>query len=116
MNMNQVSGQKGEDLATQFLEKQGYRIIARNFRYRRAEIDIIAQKEKLLIFVEVKARSSHTFGYPEDFVDEKKAELIISAADYYIDTINWDGNIRFDIVSIMLKPQVNIRHFEDAFY
>lgn len=114
--MHQSSGQKGEDLAAQFLEEKGYQIVERNFRYKRAEIDMIARKGNLLVFVEVKARSSTTFGYPEDFVDEKKAALIITAADYYINAINWEGLIRFDIVSIMLKSQMSIRHFEDAFY
>lgn len=114
--MHQLSGQKGEDLAAQFLEKKGYQIRERNFRYKRAEIDMIAQRDNILVFVEVKARSSTTFGYPEDFVDKKKAALIISAADYYINDNNWEGMIRFDIISIMLHPQVTIHHFEDAFY
>lgn len=114
--MHQSTGQKGEDLATQFLEKEGYQIVERNFRYKRAEIDIIAKKDGLMVFVEVKARSSSAFGYPEDFVDEKKSELIMAAADHYIDQMNWEGLIRFDIISIMLKPQVSVRHFEDAFY
>lgn len=114
--MHQSTGQKGEDLATQFLEKEGYQIVERNFRYKRAEIDIIAKKDGLMVFVEVKARSSSAFGYPEDFVDEKKSALIMAAADHYIDQMNWEGLIRFDIISIMLKPQVNVRHFEDAFY
>lgn len=114
--MHQLSGQKGEELAAQFLEKKGYQIVARNFRYKRAEVDIIAQQGNLLVFVEVKARSSTTFGYPEDFVDEKKAALIIAAAEYYINENNWEGMIRFDIISVMLQPRIGIHHFEDAFY
>lgn len=110
------AGQQGEDLATRYLEKKGYQILARNFRYKRAEIDIIAQKDKLLAFVEVKARSSDVFGYPEEFVDEKKATLIIGAADHYIEKNQWEGLIRFDIISVMLRPRITLRHFEDAFY
>lgn len=115
--MNQRStGQRGEDLAARYLEEKGYRIVARNFRYRRAEIDMIVKKGLLLVFVEVKARSSDTFGHPEEFVDEKKATLIIEAAGHYIEETSWEGSIRFDIISVMLRPQISIRHFEDAFY
>ncbi len=110
------SGQQGEILAADYLEKKGYEIVTRNFRYKRAEIDIIAQKSSLLVFVEVKARSSNVYGHPEEFVDEKKASLIIEAADHYINMHQWEGLIRFDIVSVMLKPSVSIHHFEDAFY
>lgn len=111
-----ASGQQGETLAADYLEKKGYQIITKNFRYKRAEIDIIARKGSLLVFVEVKARSSSTFGFPEEFVDKKKVSLIMEAADHYINVHQWEGLIRFDIVSVMLKPPVSIHHFEDAFY
>lgn len=110
------TGQQGEDLATRYLKEKGYQILTRNFRYKRAEIDIIAQKDKLIAFVEVKTRSSDIFGYPEEFVDEKKAALVIGAADHYIEENRWEGLIRFDIISVMLHPRIILRHFEDAFY
>lgn len=114
--MHQEAGKKGEALAAQYLEDKGYQIRDRNYRYRRAEIDLIAQKDNLLVFVEVKARSGTAFGYPEDFVDEKQASRIISAADQYIRHINWNGGIRFDIIAVMMQTKLNIHHFEDAFY
>ncbi len=113
--MNEL-GQKGEDLACQFLEKQGFEIKARNYRYKRAEVDIIAQSEKLLIFVEVKARSGVGFGNPEEAVNTKKEKLILSAAENYMYENNTDINIRFDVVSVLKTGRkYAIEHFEDAF-
>jgi putative endonuclease len=112
----QNTGQSGEDLAARFLEAKGYQIISRNYRYRRAEIDLIAQKDQLLIFVEVKTRESNTFGNPEDFVGSKKAALVIEAADYYVHQHNWQGNIRFDIIAILTQPTLDIQHMQDAFF
>lgn len=114
--MHQEAGKKGEALAARYLEDKGYQIQDRNYRHRRAEIDLIAKKDDLLVFVEVKARSSTAFGYPEDFVDEKQASRIISAADQYVRQINWSGDIRFDIIAVMMQNKFVIRHFEDAFY
>lgn len=112
----QNTGQSGEDLAAHFLEKKGYRIIERNYRYRRAEIDLIAQKEQLLVFVEVKTRGNNSFGNPEDFVGSRKAAMIVEAADHYIHQHNWQSNIRFDIIAILTRPHLDIQHMEDAFF
>ncbi|WPP53400.1 YraN family protein [Catalinimonas niigatensis] len=112
----QHTGQSGEDRAALFLEAKGYQIIHRNYRYRRAEIDLIAQKDQLLVFVEVKTRRSSDFGHPEDFVGSRKAALIIEAADHYIHQHNWQGDIRFDIIAIITQPSIEIQHMEDAFY
>ncbi len=110
-------GNEGEKLAATFLEEKGYIIIERNFRYKHSEIDIIMQKEDWLIFVEVKTRTSHQFGYPEEFVDEKKAEKILEGADHYLHEKNWNGNVRYDIVSVsVMKGVPEIVHFEDAFH
>lgn len=100
----------------QHLTTQGYRILARNYRYRKAEIDLIAQKDQLLCFIEVKARTSLRFGYPETFVKSQQRKLIKHAADNYIYTYNWSHPIRFDIISILQKQHtVELTHFEDAF-
>ncbi len=90
--------------------------MARNYRHRQAEIDLITRRGALLVFVEVKTRSNAAFGHPEEFVDEKQAERILEAADQYIHEQAWTGAIRFDIISVMLQPEVSIHHFEDAFY
>jgi len=116
MSKSNQSGQLGEQLAAEYLKQNGWEILAMNYRHKRAEIDIVASKEKILLFVEVKTRSNMSFGQPEDFVDARKAELIISAADHFIREIDWKDRIRFDIISIDSTPPGKITHFEDAFY
>src|SRR5437879_9933695 len=87
-------------LAAEFLVNKGFEIVERNYRYKRSEIDLIVKKNNWLIFVEVKMRSSDAFGFPEDFVDRKKAKNIIDGAVEYTYQQNWQGNVRYDIVSI----------------
>lgn len=110
-------GKEGEDMAARFLIEKGYEIVARNYRHKRSEIDLIVKKDNWLIFVEVKLRSSDQYGYPEDFVDYKKAKNIIDGAEQYTFDNNWQGNVRYDIVSIrLLTDQTEILQIEDAFY
>lgn len=114
----QQKGKYGEDLAVALMQKQGYTIRERNYRYKRGEIDIIAQTTDTLVFVEVKLRSSDSFGLPEESVSENQQNLIMQTAEQYIEETDWEGDIRFDIVAIELKPQQSpqITYFEDAFY
>jgi putative endonuclease len=107
------TGNAGEAAAAEYLAGKGYEIVERNYRYSRAEVDLIVRKDNWLVFVEVKTRSRADFGFPEDFVDRAKEELILMAAENYIYKINWEGNVRYDIISILNK---DIVHFEDAFY
>ena len=116
MSKNKELGLEGEQLAADYLKKKGFEILEMNYRHSRSEIDIICAKEILLLFVEVKVRTNTTFGHPENFVDDKKAKNIIKGADHYINEINWKGNIRFDIISIINKKPPDLKHFEDAFY
>jgi putative endonuclease len=112
------TGKKGEDLALAFLELKNYTILERNWRHRRSEVDIIAMYNKILVFVEVKTRSSDAFGRPEEFVSLKKQDLITRAAPIYMEKINHDWEIRFDVISILLfkDETYEIEHFEDAFF
>ncbi|MDN5203330.1 YraN family protein [Fulvivirgaceae bacterium BMA10] len=110
------TGKKGEELAVEFLQKKGFEIIERNYRIGKAELDIIAKNENLMIFIEVKTRTNNRFGFPESFVDRRKENLITEAAEQYTYDCQWHGNIRFDIIAISLKPNLEIEHFEDAFY
>ena len=110
------TGQQGEARALAYLQEKGYALVQQNFRYRRAEIDLIVQKDQLLVFVEVKARKNADFGFPETFVSPEQAQLIVTAADHYVQEQNWAGMIRFDIIAITLEPAITIEHFEDAFY
>jgi putative endonuclease len=108
----------GEEKARIFLQNQGYEIIAFNWRYSRSEVDIIAKTGNFVVFVEVKTRSTTVFGEPEDFVSDKKQQMMISAAEIFLEQNPHlsDVEVRFDIVSIILNPfQEQINHFEDAF-
>jgi putative endonuclease len=112
----QQLGQAAEDWATTYLKNQNFAIIARNYRYQRAEIDIIAQKDLLLVFVEVKARSNDQFGDPETFVTCKKQALVRTAAEHYIIVHDWNHAIRFDIIAVLkTNSHIQLAHFEDAF-
>jgi putative endonuclease len=109
-------GDKGENFAVNILESKGYEILERNYRFRRAEIDIIALHLNVLIFVEVKALHSFNHGYPEERVNQSKINKLMEAADNYIFAINWNKDIRFDILSINLNAPNKYLHIEDAFY
>ncbi len=110
-------GAEGEQLAVQLLEEKGYTILERNYRYKRSEIDIIARCDDWLIFVEVKTRTSNAFGFPEEFVDAKKKQMIFQGADYYMFITHWQGNVRYDIVAVNLENgSPRMHHIEDAFY
>lgn len=108
------TGDHGENMAVDFLIRKGFDIVQRNYRFRRAEIDIIARKGNWTIFVEVKTRSYAYFGNPEEFVDADQARRIFQAAEEFVYKTNWRGHIRFDIISIKLGEVPEIRHFEDA--
>jgi putative endonuclease len=110
------AGSEGENLAAEFLRNKGFEILARNYRYKHAEIDLIVRKENWLLFVEVKTRSSSSFGEPEAFVDTRKVAKILEGAEQYIYEKDWNGNIRFDVVSVKTGMRPEIVHFEDAFY
>ncbi len=109
-------GQQGETIAADFLERKGFAVVARNYRYRRNEIDLIVRQKNRLVFVEVKLRKDAAFGHPEAFVNEQQAQRIIEAAEHYLHETNWEGDIRFDIIAITLQPKLSLEHFEDAFY
>lgn len=108
-----TKGNKGEVLIKDFYEEQGYEILEKNYRHCRAEIDLIALKDDLLIFIEVKLRSSDKFGPAETFVSRAQENRIKDAAEEYIYAINWMKDIRFDIASV--DSEGNIELFEDAF-
>jgi len=111
-------GRRGESLAKTHLENAGYEILDENWTHGKAEVDLIAYKDKVIIFVEVKARTGNGFGEPEDFVDERKQKLLVSAADEYIYLMEHGGDVRFDIISILFDKQANytLKHIEDAFW
>ncbi len=108
------TGVEGENLAAEFLAGKGYEIVARNYRFQKAEVDIIARQGNWLLFVEVKTRASDEFGEPEEFVTGTKSNHIFRAAEQFIYNIDWHGHVRFDVISVKLGTRPEIRHFEDA--
>jgi putative endonuclease len=110
-------GKKGEKLAVDFLLDKGYDIVERNYRFDKAEVDIIAQKNQTLAIVEVKTRSTSDFGDPQDFLKPKQIQRIVKAVDEYVLVNNLDVEIRFDIIAIVKeKNGFSIEHLENAFY
>ncbi len=110
-------GNLGETLAVEFLQKKGYTILATNWTFQKAEVDIIAQKDAILAVVEVKTRSSIDFGLPQDFVKPKKIQLLVKAINEYVTTNDLEVDVRFDIIAIHKEgQQFKIEHLEDAFY
>jgi putative endonuclease len=110
-------GTKGENAAVEFLESNGHSIIARNFKHGKVEIDIISKDDWLLVFTEVKTRSTDYFGYPEETVDKKKRKKIKRAAEEYMFQNQLDDEVRFDIVSITnVNGKLKIYHIKDAFF
>lgn len=110
-------GNLAEQLAADFLEKKGYKILVKNFRYQKAEIDIIASFENLIIIVEVKARGSDIFMEPQEAVTKKKIKSLVMAADFFMKDRNLDQEVRFDIIGVLPdeRKKLQITHLEDAF-
>ena len=120
-------GKLGEELAVEFLQKNGYKIVETNWTFQKAEIDIIAKIGDTLAVIEVKTRSSLDFGLPQDFVKPKKIQLLVKAVNEYVISNDLDVEVRFDIIAITasntasLPIQKNgksfeIEHLIDAFY
>ena len=112
-------GNIGEDIAESFLISAGYKVIERNYNSKQGEIDIIAVSNDILVFIEVKTRSSTLFGLPEEAVTAKKQQHISKTAKYYLTKSKKYNNFcyRADIISILLSKDNTpiINHFIDAF-
>lgn len=110
-------GKIGEQLAGDYLSRNGYTILERNFIFDKAEIDIIAQKGERIAIVEVKTRNSAFFGDPQDFVTKGKIKLLVKAANEYLISNSLELEVRFDIISVLKNKTIEkVEHFENAFY
>lgn len=110
-------GKLGEEMAVEFLQKEGYTILQTNYTFQKAEIDILAEKAAVLAVVEVKTRSSLDFGLPQDFVKPKKIQLLVKAVDAFVIQNDLDLEVRFDIIAIHKEDKsFVIEHLIDAFY
>jgi putative endonuclease len=113
-------GEAGELMALKFLEEKGYELVKRNFRFQRAEIDIIVknEKQKLVVFVEVKTRRNRKFGEPEESITQRKVDQVCKSAEgfLYKNPEFSSYSARFDVISIMMEGNSEIiKHFENAF-
>lgn len=116
MSLSYDFGKEAEDFAAAYFLEKGYEIIARNYFYQKAELDLIVQKNNNLVIVEVKARSYKTVNSPEDAVSAKKKKLLIMAANDFILKNNVVANVRFDILALVKQnTRWEINHIEDAF-
>lgn len=110
-------GRQGEEIAAAYLQQLGYEILARNYRCRYGELDIICKKNSLIVFVEVKTRRSDLFGSPEEAITKTKIEHIKKTALHYMaEKKTKYRETRFDVVTIMMKSdRPDINHIEAAF-
>lgn len=111
-NQNKETGNKGEDLATDYLLKKGYRIIERNFRTRFGEIDIICYDSETLVFVEVKTKIGHDFGEPEEMVNKRKLSRVKRMGEVYLQNQKLDVACRVDVVAIVMIDNSSVEKIE----
>ena len=114
---NTEIGAQGEKIAQQYLKGVGFCILQTNWRFRHKEIDIIAKKDNVIHIVEVKTRTSHIAGNPQDAVTKQKQKFLIYAANAYVETIDFEGGIQFDIISVIIQNNTSkLQYIPDAFY
>ncbi len=118
MTIQREVGAKGERLAVQYLREHDYQILETNWRYRKAEVDIIAKHDEILVFIEVKTRSYEFYGSPDSFIDQKKEALITDAGHAYMELIGHEWEVRFDVISVLWEKgkEPLLKHIEDAFF
>jgi putative endonuclease len=117
MSEHNELGKIGEKMAAEHLRKKGYNILKQNYVFGKAEVDIVAEKNNQLVFVEVKTRQSSYLSDPEFMVPMKKQKQVIKAADAYIKEFDLDMESRFDIITIIVNNEyTKVDHLEDAFY
>ena len=114
---NKITGNIGENLAAEYLEKKGYKICERNWHYSRfGEIDIIALEKETLVFVEVKTRKTTSFGHPFEAIDEKKVNQIKNIAQGFILQTNLKyKSCRIDGISVLLTNPPTIEHIKNIY-
>ena len=117
MAKHNLTGNAGESLAAEYFIKNGYEILHKNWRHKHWEVDIIASRNSMLHFIEVKTRTSLKFGYPEENIDTKKIRFLINASEEYLyQNPQWQ-RIQFDVLSINIKEDEVADYFliEDVY-
>lgn len=107
-----LKGAQAEERAAAFLISKGYHVMEKNYRNGKGEIDIICWKKPFIVFVEVKYRKNNSFGYPEEFVDDRKLNMIKKTAVRYVLEKKYEGPVRYDVIAI--TGNESPIHFEDV--
>lgn len=109
-------GEKGEEIAIEYLKNKGFSILYQNWRYKHKEVDIIAEKGSWLVFAEVKTRMHAYLQSPREAVGRQKQRFLIQAANAYIEEKNTNKDIRFDVLMVFFQSgKPFVEHIEDAF-
>ena len=110
-------GKKAENLAASYLQRSGYTLLAKNFRYLKAEVDLIVQKGETLVAVEVKARSLGFFVAPHEAVSYKKIQLLVDDLVFFVQSRGLEVEVRFDLITYIFNNKTwEMQHTEGAFY
>lgn len=117
MGKHNEFGKLGEQMAVDFLLTNGYEICSRNYRYLKAEVDIIARKKGIVSIVEVKSRNTSFLEDISDTINQKKIKLLVMAANQYVIENDLDVEVRFDIITVIKKDDFfSVDHLKNAFY
>ena len=117
MNTTVKLGKYGENEAASYLKKKGYHILERNYRYQKAEIDLIARRGDLIAIIEVKTRTGKALEHRVEAINRKKIQRLVAAADQYLSSRNIALEVRFDIIWITRHPKgISLEHIKNAFY
>ncbi|WP_108424028.1 YraN family protein [Flagellimonas amoyensis] len=117
MESNNDFGKLGEQMAVEHLQEKGYAILERNYRYLKAEVDIIARDGNTLAIVEVKSRNTGFLEDIHDTVNAKKIKLLTLAADHYVQENDLDIEVRFDVITVIkMGREIQLEHLENAFF
>lgn len=118
MAKHNATGKEGEEIARRYLENKGYKIIERNWKTKRAEIDLVVQKKSILVIVEVRTKAGENFGTPEETLNHKKRHKLFMNARVYAASCKYAGLYRIDAVCVVLrgggsKIPARITHYEN---
>jgi len=117
MDKRHSLGKEGENFACKLLLEKGYTILQRNYRFRKAEIDIVAMDGQHIVFVEVKSRTTTWVENLAELVSKKQRKMLVLAADHYLISKKIDMEARFDIISLLkIGNALKVEHLKNAFY
>lgn len=112
---NKITGNKGERLAAEFLQRKGYEIVDRNYQSKWGEVDIITKINQIIVFVEVKTKTTDKFGEPWEMVNQWKIEQVKRMGEMWCREYGWEGRVRMDVIGVYLDElEPRIEHWENV--